>query len=56
MVARNFTVQELSYSRLLHVPDDDRDFLSLDEPTSLHELQPQQYHQPTYYELSNIVE
>lgn len=57
MVARNFTIQELPYSKLLHVPDDDRDFLSLDEPTTLHQLQPQQYHhQEIYYELPTIVE
>lgn len=47
-------MQELSYSQLLQVPDEDSDFLTLEE------LKPQQqqnqmthYHQTgTYYELS----
>lgn len=40
MVARNFSLQELSYSRLLQMPDDEREFLTLDElkPHQLTEL------------------
>uniref|UniRef100_A0AAR5P4Z5 Cycle n=1 Tax=Dendroctonus ponderosae TaxID=77166 RepID=A0AAR5P4Z5_DENPD len=62
MVARNFSVQDIPYSRLFHIPpDDERDFISLDElkPTIVqHNLPPQpisNYH-PTYYELTNIAE
>lgn len=58
MVARNFSVQELPYSRLLQVPDDDRDFLTLEElkpPTVHHNLSAQQYQQ-AYYEFPNAVE
>lgn len=57
MVARSFSVQDVSYSRLLHVPDDDRDFITLEElkpAIGQHNL-PQSY-QPTYYELSTMVE
>lgn len=56
MVARSFSVQDVSYSRLLHVPDDDRDFITLEElkpAIGQHNLQ---HYQPTYYELSNMVE
>lgn len=58
MVARNFTIQELPYSRLLHVPDDERDYLSLDEPITLHQLQSHQqyHHEEIYYELPSVVE
>lgn len=40
MVARNFSLQDLPYSRLLQVPDDEREFLTLDElkPHQLTEL------------------
>lgn len=40
MVARNFSVQDLPYSRLLSVPDDEREFLTLEElkPHHLTEL------------------
>lgn len=40
MVARNFSLQELPYSRLLQMPDDEREFLTLDElkPHQLTEL------------------
>ena len=57
MVARNFPVQDLPYSRLLQVPDDEMEFLELEElkPSSVQSYSPQQY-QPTYYELHNIVE
>lgn len=44
MVARNFSIQDISYSRLLQVPDDEREFLTLDElkPHHLTELGAQQ--------------
>ncbi|XP_068918134.1 protein cycle isoform X2 [Tenebrio molitor] len=55
MVARNFSVQEIPYSRLLQVPDDDRDFITLEELKPVIDQQNlQQYHQSNYYELSNI--
>lgn len=40
MVARNFSVQDIPYSRLLQVPDDEREFLNLEElkPHQLTEL------------------
>lgn len=40
MVARDFSLQELPYSRLLQMPDDEREFLALDElkPHQLTEL------------------
>lgn len=40
MVARNFSLQDVPYSRLLQVPDDDREFLTLDDlkPHQLTEL------------------
>ncbi|ERL93104.1 hypothetical protein D910_10406 [Dendroctonus ponderosae] len=62
MVARNFSVQDIPYSRLFHIPpDDERDFISLDElkPTIVqHNLPPQPIgnYQPTYYELTNIAD
>ncbi|XP_044271759.1 protein cycle isoform X1 [Tribolium madens] len=52
MVARNFSVQEIPYSRLLQIPDDDRDFITLEELKPV--IDQQQYQQSTYYELSNI--
>lgn len=59
MVARSFSVQDVSYSRLLHVPDDDRDFITLEElkpAIGQHNNLQHQHYQPTYYELSNMVE
>lgn len=57
MVARSFSVQDVSYSRLLHVPDDDRDFITLEElKPAIGQPNLQQHYQPTYYELSNMVE
>jgi hypothetical protein len=57
MVARNFSVQEIPYSRLLQIPDDDRDFITLEELKPVIDQQNlQQYHQSNYYELSNISE
>lgn len=52
MVARNFNMQELSYSQLLQVPDDENDFLTLEElkPSSQSQIN-QHYHQSGYYEL-----
>lgn len=51
MVARNFNMQELSYSQLLSVPDDDSDFLDLEELKTNQQTQlEQQYHQNDYYE------
>lgn len=40
MVTRNFTLQDLPYTRLLQVPDEDREFLTLEElkPHQLTEL------------------
>lgn len=40
MVARNFTLQDLPYTRLLQVSDEDREFLTLEElkPHQLTEL------------------
>lgn len=40
MVARNFTLQDLSYNHLLQVPEEEREFLTLDElkPHQLTEL------------------
>lgn len=40
MVARNCTLQDLPYARLLHVSEEDREFLALDElkPHQLTEL------------------
>lgn len=40
MVARNFSIQDLPYSRLLSVPDDEREFLTLEvlKPHHLTEL------------------
>lgn len=54
MVTRNFSMQELSYSQLLQVPDDDSEFLTLEElkPQQQTQLGHQHYHQPGYYELS----
>ncbi|CAG9770479.1 unnamed protein product [Ceutorhynchus assimilis] len=61
MVARNFPVQDISYSRLFQIPtDEERDFISLDElkPTmvqqNLQHQHPVHSYQPTYYELTNI--
>nr|XP_022917453.1 protein cycle isoform X2 [Onthophagus taurus] len=56
MVARNF-VQDLPYSRLLQVPDDDREYITLEElkPSVNQSFSPQSY-QPTYYELHNMVD
>lgn len=31
MVARNFSMQELSYSRLLQIPEEEREYLELEE-------------------------
>lgn len=66
MVARNFSIQELTpYSRLLQIPDDDGEFLTLEElkPSSMQQqttttttLHHQQPYQPSYYELSNMIE
>ncbi|KAF7271888.1 hypothetical protein GWI33_015278 [Rhynchophorus ferrugineus] len=62
MVARNLTVQDIPYSRLLQIPgDDERDFISLEElkPVIVHQDHGQAQasaYQPTYYELTNIVE
>ncbi|KAG5883496.1 hypothetical protein JTB14_013926 [Gonioctena quinquepunctata] len=57
MVARSFSVQDVSYSRLLQVQDDERDFITLEElkPAIVQQQQPQHY-QPTYYELTNMVD
>lgn len=54
MVARNFSMQELSYTQLLQVPDDENDFLTLEElkPQQQTQLGTQHYHQSGYYELS----
>lgn len=40
MVARDFSLQDLPYTRLLQLPDEDREFLALDElkPHQLTEL------------------
>ena len=40
MVARNFSLQDLPYNRVLQVPDEEREFLALDElkPHQLTEL------------------
>lgn len=38
MVARNFSMQELPYSRLLQIPDDEREFLTLEELKPLTDL------------------
>lgn len=40
MVARNFSIQDLPYSGLLQVPDEEREFLTLEElkPHQLTEL------------------
>lgn len=40
MVARNFSLQDLPYTRLLSVPDEEREFLTLEElkPHHLTEL------------------
>ncbi|XP_017773829.1 PREDICTED: protein cycle isoform X2 [Nicrophorus vespilloides] len=59
MVARNFPVQDLSYSRLLQIPDDEKEFISLEElkPVSVQNVeQPQHPYEPSYYELSNMIE
>jgi hypothetical protein len=49
MVTRNFSLQDLPFSRLLSVPEDEKEFLTLEElkPHHLIELnsQPQQEHQ-----------
>ncbi|CAH0545897.1 unnamed protein product [Brassicogethes aeneus] len=58
MVARNFSVQDISYSRLLQVPDDDREFITIEELKPVmgqQNIQPQHY-QPTYYELTGMVD
>ncbi|XP_025832005.1 protein cycle isoform X3 [Agrilus planipennis] len=61
MVARNFSVQELPYSRLLQVPEDEQNCLSLDE-AKVHLPQQQQqqtmppHYQHTYYDLSNTLD
>lgn len=36
MVARNFSLQDIPYSRLLQIPDDDREYLTLDELKPYH--------------------
>ncbi|CAH1170130.1 unnamed protein product [Phaedon cochleariae] len=61
MVTRSFSLQDVtSYSRLLHVPEDERDFITLEElkPANVQQsMQHQQHHyQPTYYELTSIGE
>lgn len=67
MVARsNFLLQDISYSRLLQVPDDEREFLTLDElkPHHLTELrtqhaqdqQEQQQQQQVNQQLTNDVQ
>lgn len=40
MVARNFSLQDLPYSRLLQVPDEEREYMTLEElkPHQLTEL------------------
>ncbi|XP_023313196.1 protein cycle isoform X2 [Anoplophora glabripennis] len=57
MVARNFPVQDISYSRLLHVPDEERGFITLEElkPAIVQQGLQQEY-QPRYYELTSMVE
>ncbi|XP_065161045.1 protein cycle [Atheta coriaria] len=60
MVARNFSVQELPYSRLLQVnADERRDYMTLEElkPVTVQNIQPHQpSYQASYYELSSMVE
>nr|XP_023015245.1 protein cycle isoform X1 [Leptinotarsa decemlineata] len=58
MVARSFSVQDVSYSRLLHMQEDDRDFITLEElkPAAVQQNLQQQQYQPTYYELTNMVD
>lgn len=60
MVARNFSVQEFSYSRLLQIPgDEEGEFLTIEElkPSSIQEtLVHQAQYQPSYYELPNMLE
>lgn len=58
MVARNFSVQEIPYSRLLQVPDDDKGFITLEElkPAVLGQQDLQTQYQPTYYELATVSE
>ncbi|KAJ8924627.1 hypothetical protein NQ315_000777 [Exocentrus adspersus] len=58
MVARNFPVQDIPYSSLLHVPDDERGFITLEElkPVIVQQGMHQQQYQQTYYELSSMVE
>lgn len=57
MVARNVSVEDIPYSRLLQIPDDDRDFITLEElKPAIVQQNLHQHYQPTYYELSNMVE
>lgn len=57
MVARNFSGPELSYSRLLQVPDDE--FVAAEDvkpPVHQPVVSQAQEYQTTYYELSNAIE
>lgn len=58
MVARNFAVQELSYSQLLHVPGDENEFLTLQElkPSDVQQTLAHQHYQSNYYELPILAE
>lgn len=58
MVARNFSVQDLSYSRLLRVPDDENEFLTFEELKSsdIQQSLVQPDYQSNYYELPSLVE
>lgn len=60
MVARNFPIQELSYSRFLQVPDEEGEFLTIEELKPAPNVQTtfvqHQQYQPSYYELPNIIE
>lgn len=52
MVARNFSVQDIPYSRLLQVPDEEREFLNLEElkPHQLTELGISNHHRNDEHE------
>ncbi|KAF5302151.1 hypothetical protein FQA39_LY19068 [Lamprigera yunnana] len=56
MVARNFSIQEIPYARLLQVPDED-DFLTLEESNTnqLHQLMTPSFSHG-YYETTNTID
>lgn len=49
-------MQDLTYTRLLQMPDEDTDFLILQEHAQQTDIQSHQYEQNSYYDLSALDE